>query len=82
MTPLNKKKQIINYLDNIDNERLNALYNFIKPEIEAHNIWTKEFVDEMERRSLEAKRNYNTTIDGKKAMKQLDAIIKKVSSGK
>lgn len=40
MTSLNKKKQISNYLDNIDNERLNALYNFIKPKIEAV-VWYK-----------------------------------------
>lgn len=54
MSTLEIKRKLFDYIRNADNRKVKAIYTIIENEIQEYkNVWTNEFVDELNRRSLE-----------------------------
>jgi putative addiction module component (TIGR02574 family) len=54
MSTLEIKRKLFDYIRNADTRKVKAIYTIIENEIqEDKNVWTDEFVDELNRRSSE-----------------------------
>jgi hypothetical protein len=78
MSTTDIRQKLHEYIRIADERKIKAIYVILEDEInEKHDIWTKEFTEEMVRRAKEMESGKVKGISKKEVFKKADALIKK-----
>ena len=78
MTTIAIRKSLYEYIRFANEKKVKALYTIIEDEIkEKHDVWTSEFIKEMEERSQELTGNNSIGKDWKSVQKKAKNILNK-----
>ena len=78
MSTTDIRQKLHEYIRYADEKKVKAIYVILENEIEEkHDIWTKEFTEEMVRRAKEMESGKVKGIPRKEVLKKVDSKIKK-----
>jgi hypothetical protein len=78
MSTADIREKLVEYIRVADDKKVKAIYVILEDHIEEKNdIWTKEFTDEMNRRSEDYESGKTKAISHEEFLKKADALIKK-----
>ena len=78
MSTADIRRKLVEYIRFADEKKIKAIYVILEDEIEEkHDIWTKEFTEEMERRANDMESGKVKGISHEEFLKKAEARIKK-----
>jgi putative addiction module component (TIGR02574 family) len=78
MSTADIRHKLVEFITFADDKKLNKIYKILENEIEEkHDIWTKEFTDEMNRRSEDYESGKTKAISKEEFFKKADDRINK-----
>ena len=78
MTLSTIKEKLHQYLENGDPKKVKAFYNLVEDEISADELWSKEYVEELDKRTYEMENDLAKTYSWEEVVHHLQSKRRKL----